>query len=156
MESYHGNQNSVKSRMTPSGMKCPTHEHLERALHDDFETGLYCWGDVDCWRPEQWPSSVDNWFFETTNLDHSEQDTAYLADADAHHERDVNNPHDETELEMILTGVEHERAILDQEYEESIEEIDFEEFHRWLDSLEPTIGELEARDMSDCGFGHQA
>lgn len=132
MESYHGNQNSVKSslRLINTGANLVTRDQAEQLLHADDMIGQWLTGDVDVYPPDQWCAWVDDWRWEPTI-----------------------EP-DETELEMVRTAIEEEVAILDQEFEES--GMDTEEFHRWLDSLEPTIGELEARDMSDCGFGHQA
>lgn len=64
---------------------------------------------------------------------------------------------DEIEAELVeairIENEAIEAAIADGEFEEWV---DIEEFHEWLDSIEPTLGELEARDMTDYGFGHNA
>ncbi len=54
---------------------------------------------------------------------------------------------------LMAERAEFEATIAACEFEK---EMDVEGFHRWLNSLEPTMGELEARDLGDCGFGHVA
>lgn len=52
---------------------------------------------------------------------------------------------------LMAEQAEHEAIIADCEFED---EMDMEEFHRWLDAMESTYGELELRDLGDPGLGH--
>jgi hypothetical protein len=112
------------------GIKLITRQHAEAVLHADFESGLYCIGDVELWSPERWPNFVDNWrFTPTPEAVLAEQQEAALA---------------------IIT--ENDRTW--EEIDSCEQEEDWAEFEAWLDGLAPTPGELEARDLGDCGFGH--
>lgn len=52
---------------------------------------------------------------------------------------------------LVAEQAEHEAIIADCEFED---EMDMEEFHAWLDSLESSQGELENRDLTDGFLGH--
>lgn len=105
-------------------------DYAEQLLHADFEAGCYCDGDVDVWNPERWGAYCDNWFWSTTET----------------------TP-DETERDMVRATEEEEAAIADAEHD-GWSEMDHEEWLAFLDAIEPTIDELAARDLGDCGLGH--
>lgn len=135
MSNVHHGDNPVKSnwRLLPSGMNLPRIEDCERILHDDEQTGFYCWGDVSIWKPEDWPQACDNWHWAISPDD---------------------DQRDEEEME-ILEAEERERTdILDWEHGSE------EEYLLWLDSLAPCDEELTAMErhfeINSWDFGHDA
>lgn len=63
--------------------------------------------------------------------------------------------------EQFFRAIRLEQSEIDEineecEFGDLFDEFDVEALHAWLDSLEPTIDELNSRDLTDYGFGHDA
>jgi hypothetical protein len=105
---------------------------VEQILHADE---LLAW-ELDCDQEfesaAQWSEGFDAWHYGSIiDLDVvAEQALALIAEAD-----------------LVA------KTIAEAEQEE---EMDAEELERWFESLEPTLAELEARDLGDAFLGHDA
>jgi hypothetical protein len=109
-------------------------DYTEQLLNADAEAGAYCNGDVEIWPAERWPLWTDDWRWEPTEMTVlAEQEAAALSAM--------------AEADLVAETI--------AEYEAE-EEFDQAEYEAFLDSLAPSPGKLELRDISDCGLGHQA
>lgn len=132
MESYHGNQNSVKNslRLINNGANLVTRDQAEQLLHADDMIGQWLTGDVDVYPPDQWCPWVDDWRWEPTI-----------------------EPN-EAEREIVEHNAREEAEIADSEFESDLE------YQQWLSSLEASEADLDAMERyyetRSWDFGHDA
>jgi hypothetical protein len=95
-------------------------DHVEAILHFDEELAISRSGDLEFNSAAEWSDSFDNWLY------------GIPADLEA---------------KIALAAIAEGDLILETISEaEQENEMDPEEFERWLDSLEPSIEEVERRD----------
>jgi hypothetical protein len=102
-------------------------DHVEMILHADESLAIARSGDLEFHSAEEWSDSFDNWLYGIPSDLEAKVALAAMAEGD----------------------------VIAEEIQECENEEDWAEYEAWLIAREPTLGELEARDLTDAFIGER-